>query len=272
MPKSENTFGKKSNFPFEIYTIKKCIPQSWLDTNKNRSTRDIDIKTILSTTYQIPGFGNKKLVDLNSKDLYSMLLKSEDYDDSVIIQKSMSYWDKKFPCVDIDFDMWFDVIINNKYSPRKTLDFNWRILHGQINTENKLSYMNFSTGICTICRMENENVEHLLVTCNNLETIWKKINDIIVLFTKERLTHFNKIVGFLRDEDNFHIVNTVLSIVRWIIWKRRCLFKYDNKWLDEKGLWLWIKHEVQIHINLLLCGNVTDNKNVLLEFDNIFKA
>ena len=86
-------------------------------------------KDVLERKFRI----GKSLVDLSAKDMYIILMFTND-----IKPKSIDYWLHKYPEVNIDFDQWLKMINMQKLMQRKSLDFDWRIFHGYINTEIKL--------------------------------------------------------------------------------------------------------------------------------------
>ena len=65
---------------------------------------------------------------------------------NAVKSKSIDYWLHKYPEVNIDFDKWFKMNNMQKLGQRKSLDFNWRIFHGHVNTEIKLEKMKLSDG------------------------------------------------------------------------------------------------------------------------------
>ena len=148
--------------------------------------------------------------------------------------KSKTYWSKKFPEATIDFEKWIQVNMTNKFLPNKIKDFNWKIFHGLVNTGSKLKLMNFSDGTCKVCRNGTiENVEHLIYDCNTSKLIWLNIQNISREWLKKRDFVLNKlrtITGFWEQEvDNDSLIlNTLLGLVRFYIWKKRCEAQYDN--------------------------------------------
>ena len=120
--------------------------------------------------FQIPGGGQKPLCTLSAKGIYKILLNSTDMG-----VRSKEYWSDKFRdfTAIIDWEIWFHVNFINVCMPRKCRDFNWKLFHGCINTEMRLKQMTFSNGICKMCGIHDENVEHLLYTCSKLSGIWE---------------------------------------------------------------------------------------------------
>ena len=261
----QNKVRQKAGLTFELYSIKKNLPKEWWKAKEktvNMVNKHSDLDSILNTTFVVPMIGKKKLLELTSGDMYKLFMSTNQ-----IVVKPVMYWKNKFMDIEIDFDKWYTCNFMNKLSPRKCIDFNWRIFHGQVNTESKLKKMNFSDGMCKLCMEFNENVEHIIIDCQHVKGIWQNIETLIsvILESDTELTRFNIMAGYLIDGFNYGIVNMMLSVARWLIWKRRCIFKYDGKYINIIGLEKWIQQEISEHINVLMLSSCVKNKE-LLEF------
>ena len=93
--------------------------------------------------------------------------------------KPIQYWKYKYPEENTNFDKWLKVMHMDKLCQRKSLDFNWRIFHGHINTEIILEKMRLSDGFCKLCNIEKENVDHILVHCKESASVWHKIQQLV---------------------------------------------------------------------------------------------
>ena len=155
--------------------------------------------------------------------------------------------------------------------PRKCKDFNWKLFHGQINTENRLCKMQYSDGSCKVCS-NVENVEHILTTCSGLDTIWNVTECIIKnhIDSGFAITYTDKMAGYFKMSKGTEFINVLLSITRWVIWKRRNNIKYDAMDTDiQKGISM-LKEEVKIHINNL--KRITRSKlNIKNSFQKILE-
>ena len=152
-------------------------------------------KDVLERKFRIPGGREKSLVDLSAKDMYTILMFTND-----IKPKSIDYWLHKYPEVNIDFDQWFKMINMQKLGQRKSLDFNWRIFHGHINTEIKLEKMKLSDGYCKLCNTAKENLDHILIKCSHIPDVWVRIKQIVYFLGEtDYMTDFNKIDNWLHE-------------------------------------------------------------------------
>jgi hypothetical protein len=123
--------------------------------------------------------------------------------------------------------------------------------------------MNFSDGLCTICKVGQENVDHLLLFCQDTKPVWTNIENIIARFLDKdfKLSYKNIICGILEQTFEADLLNLILSITRYIIWKRRNRAKYENSIISAKSCNIWINTEIKYHIRTLLCSkNITNNR------------
>ncbi len=228
-----NKIQIKAGFMFEIHSIKKVFTKSVLSNNgKKKECYDM-LKAILEMTFEVPTIGYKKLYDLTSSDMYKIFTLG-----SSVELKSTYYWISKFPNENIDFDRWYKLNFTSKLCPRECLDFNWRVFHNLVNVEVRLEKMNYSDGICLLCGQEKENISHLLVYCEMVTDIWEDISVMIneVFNIDLLLNDFHKIVGLLEIGTKNEVINMIISIVRWNIWKRRCDYKYDKTYTKTDSL------------------------------------
>ena len=246
---------RKAGIIFEIATIKKCI-SSCCYTKSYLQNYYQNVTEILNMVFEVPTVGYKKLSELTSADIYKIFTISINSN-----IKSENYWANKFPQQELNFDDWYKYNFKNKLCPRKCLDFNWRIFLGQINTEKKLRHMSYSNGQCKLCKTSEENFEHLLIGCCKTNGIWYFVQSLFANIGIEWETNkFEIISGIQNDNIDSDIMNMILSISRWIIWKRRCLNKYDDKFIGINELKKWIKSEVKHHIHdLLKCEFICKN-------------
>ena len=150
---------------------------------------------ILDYVINIPNSETKTLKDMSSKDIYNVFNLS-----NPPIIPSHNYWSEKFDNDDINWDSWYEVNIINKYSPRPCKSFNFRVLHGEVNTESVLKHFrhangqHYSDGICLMCHPNRhadtssqsstssgieESLEHLLFYCPDSRKIWKIIQSLL---------------------------------------------------------------------------------------------
>ena len=157
--------------------------------------------------------------------------------------------------------MWYRKLFVCKMMPRKVLDFNWRIFHGQIVTEKRLISMKLSDGKCTLCMSNVEDVTHLFVKCPSHKSLWKYVTLILKAFDIPELQEFNMIVGFLDENAIFDIVNTILSMTRWIIWKRRCSSKFEKNHKETINIVYEFRYTIKKHFETVLLSKIISDKH-----------
>ena len=136
--------------------------------------------------------------------------------------------------------------------PRKALVFNWRIFVGQVITEKIRVKFGYSRGFCSICKIDFEDLDHLIVYCPSVKPVWEFISILFDSLGFPSLTHFNKIVGLIDEKDRNNICNVILSIVRWQIWKRRCDILYNKSFVPTISVTLVVKLALKAHFEILI--------------------
>jgi len=242
-----NSLEIKSGFLFEIQTIKVCFLKGCF----NIASGDIPNKSILKSKFRLPNGNLKTLDELSTKELYYILLPSK-----TVQIPSKLYWANKFEGVDINWKYWFKMNFDNKQLPRGCKDFNWKVFHGQINCESRLQRMSLSDGKCRICCVKVENMVHLLYECDGISEIWTDIEGIIndLIYDKNiKIDLFVIFPGLLdvNNEEESKLVNVILSITRWEIWKRRNLNRYENVIIPIPIIISRIRYNIKQHILLL---------------------
>ena len=238
----------KAGYIFEIQTIKSCFKQGCLkDVKSNEESRPHDFD-ILNATFRLPNGLHKTLDKLSSKDLYSIIL----FNRSVHIASKL-YWLQKFDNIENKWTTWFQMNLVNNLLPRQCKDFNWKLFHGQINTESRLQRMSLSDGRCKICCIHVEKLDHLLYECDGIAKIWQEIQNIVSRVFDIHLTIdlLCVLAGVLKDDKECELVNVLLSITRWEIWKRRNTNKYDNMLIPIDVTIYRIKYQIKQHVQLI---------------------
>ncbi len=97
----------------------------------------------------------------------------------------------------------------------------------------------YSNGKCKFCEIEDETLENLVYDYETLDGIWEhvegKLNDANI---KLKIQYRDIILGVTKSNNkglvtnNRHTLNKVISIVKWIIWKRINSLRYEEKRLN----------------------------------------
>ena len=140
-------------------------------------------RAISDTTFRLPNGLHKPLNKLSSKDLSRIIL----YDRTVQIPSKL-YWLHKFYNIDNKWMVWFEMNLVNGLLLMQCRDFNWKLFHGQINTESRLQRMSLWDGECKICCIHVENLDHLLYECEGVVKVWEEIQNIVITAFNINLT------------------------------------------------------------------------------------
>ena len=165
----------------------------------------------------------------------------------------------------------------NKLTPRKTKDFNWRLLHGLVNTEKKLKAMKLSDGLCKMCnRGVVEDINHLLYDCQNAKELWGIMEQIVTTWLNEPfiIQEIQALTGvwnneYMNVDNKILIINTLLSICRHHIWRRRCSIKYGNEQINQTQNKKLLKWRIIEHLDLLIQSNTMSSSAMSGELKEI---
>ena len=260
---------QRASLFFDVKRLQASLPNSWLQIKNPKVNNGSDKAEIKILNMQFGDHQNRtEFQRLGNKEMYNILLLSKKTE-----IRSKQYWQHKFKDIDIDFDMMYKSSFNNFIIPRKCVDFNWKCFHGNIATETKLLKMKFSNGLCKLCEIDIENLEHLLFNCTKLKDIWKNINEKVKPVCNYDIDRFVVMMGVHSKDANAVIINMIVSISRWIIWKRRNLFKFQNEFTNAKKLYEWIEHEINEHCKVLIkCKKVKKDQKVLRKLEQIMNV
>ena len=220
----------KTNWRQRYNKIKISIPNSWVSILRETCTSEpACISFCINQNLQI--YMNGKYVEpdkLKLKFLHNFLL------DGTYQPKCQIKWNTLLN-KDFDWKMIWRTSLETPCS-NKEKQFHWKLLHNAIFTEHRLQLMNFSDGVCHLCKIETEDVKHLFVLCSVSKEIIRRlkneINNIInMYFDCSILLHsWANITGYSNNNKIIRIfVNFILHIFKWEIWKIRNLMKHENK-------------------------------------------
>ena len=115
--------------------------------------------------------------------------------------------------------------------------------------------MNLSDGICSLCLLEIEDIEHIFCKCNVFSGVWAFTESLLINLGITELTNLNKISGIFHGCHEFDVTNMILSITRWIIWKGRCSKKYGEL-LTISSVKFELSNTIYKHIQMLLNSKI----------------
>ena len=149
--------------------------------------------------------------------------------------QSEIYWEGKYG--PIDWKQMYNMLWCTNVD-RKIIDFQWKCINGAVMTEQRLMRFSNSTGICLLCGIEQENLSHILIDCDSQGDFWKEV---IQCVRRNVDNYIFKEMDVMLVNNESHIVNWFFMNAKWIMWKRRCITKFDNVWIGETALIKWYK-------------------------------
>ena len=248
----------KAGFFFEFHTIKKFFPLEQVQDKDEVDVENHDKQLILEYKFQLPDGSQKALKDLTSKELYNIFLHHKK---PPILSKT--YWETyAFPGATFNWDSWYKYNFNNRLTPRKVIDFNWKAFYNLIYFESKLRQMNCSDGLCRICHVETENFEHMLISCIYRWKIWKIIEKVIQhsIANGFSISKLEALCGTFPDDlqdDNVSIINMILGMTRYHLYLMRNLTKKEGKHISFTECYIRLRYYLTSHIELLLLSKHT---------------
>ena len=238
-----------------LYTNKviAALPKKWINTLRKKEEDCIK----LTNQKSIPL--HEKLSNITSKIMYETLQKEGDK------TRWQISWEDKYGALQWDK---INSSMKNKLSDRKCIDVHWKSLNFGLNTEEKLAKMKLSNGKCMSCTIEEETVEHLFHECELIERTWSVINEICHNIWDTNIDDIMSVIftKFSKDKPHhvYEVMQYIILSVKWIIWKRRNIVKYDDRWISAKETEQWVTSYLRKRTELLIKMNIKENiKNEL---------
>lgn len=158
-------------------------------------------------------------------------------------------------------------------------DFQWKIIHRIIYTEQRLQVMNRSNGICHLCNIETETLPHLFFKCNYTTQLLDLIqntlyNNTIFDLTTPLNTINEEIMMFGDVSVNLTTApfNTIITTTKWVIWKVRNIKKFQNKSTTPTSALIIIRRILKENIYLhLKVTPGTKNLSVISKYKALFQ-
>ena len=141
--------------------------------------------------------------------------------------------------------------------------------------ESKLRRMNCSDGICKVCHLETENLEHMLMSCLYRRKIWKLVENVIQCSfgNNYNISKLEALCGILPEDlqnNDISIINMILGMTRYHLYLMRNIMKKEEKYVSFTECYIRLRYYITSHIKLLLISKYTvqDVKDKLNEVLN----
>ncbi len=257
----QDKVSDKGSLILKLNKIVQAIPKLWRDTLKTGTPQ---IQTVREQDMQdeIVCVDN---VHVSRKALCKRLLPVQ------YLSRCELYWQQKFGEVE-----WQKIYIHGTQSnpllDRKLKEFKWKVINKCLTTENKLKHFVDSTGICKLCGIESEDVEHMLIDCDSLGEYWnfvklifRRLCDVVIMHER---SFYLGIYDFDIETNTEHVLNWILEEAKWIVWKRRCAIRYDDVWWTDIQMVHMLKQRLSDR-NTVLRAQVKINEYVQALLDII---
>ena len=133
-----------------------------------------------------------------------------------------------------------------------------------------------SNGQCNFCKNEIESLKHLLYRCHNIKHVLDELKHIFnsiyennIVFVEENL-----IIGVYDGEitEDLLLMNLVICILQWIIWKTRNYIKYNKSIYREAIVNTNLKKwsNIQMMIKNTEVGNLYNIRKLQLLLDTLW--
>ena len=251
----------RSNIMFELRIIRKAIPTEWFMKLGNKINHNLNEEPLLNEINLERSL--LRTSNITAKCIYDKLVSFHS-----VSNKSKPYWEHKLGVTNVDWELIFLQIFNNKLLPRKIHDFNWKIFYGCLPIESRLHTMRLSDGFCKLCNAGLETLEHLFYSCSKLNNIWGKLNRIVNFgFDTDTTLDYKMIILGEQSEISVinHTINMLVSMLKWEIWLRRNEYIFENVYKSTETLWKTFGYNTKSHCKTLIWSKHITKKMAGLE-------
>ena len=116
--------------------------------------------------------------------------------------------------------------------------------------------MGKSNGQCHFCKNEIESLMHLFYMCHKIKHVLDELKHIFnSIFEKNIvLVEENLIIGVYEGEitEDLLLMNLVICILQWVIWKTRNYIKYNKSTYREAIVITNLKKELRSNIQMII--------------------
>ena len=207
--------GMKRKELLMIIDICNAIPEDFKDERAGNKFQHVDLVTY---DIELKVLGQKiKLSDIHSRKIYELLVKD--------LQKSYSM---KIEDGESSFDYTDEEVSEIFVRPRHTTilskhrEFQYKLLHGVIYTKVQLLKFGFvGDNWCSFCQKEKETYIHVFLHCEKVKEIWKHVIAYYDLMEIRNLDWRDVFVGLSGNSVRVKFVNSVIIMLKYIIYKSR---------------------------------------------------
>jgi len=124
--------------------------------------------------------------------------------------------------------------------------------------------MNMSNGKCHLCQVDNNNetLQHLFFQCLSAKIIVKEMEDLLKRFDLEIPRKFREkdiILGYQEGDSLDNIINIIIYIFKWALWKSRNKIKHSGINLGYHVIRITWRRNLYDNLDFLLKTNILNN-------------
>ena len=233
--KSEHEILKQLNnqnsWMTDYLALRQAIPANWIKILKDYTVTQKASNLTISDTDNIL-INNKSISKCTNKEILGIL--QEKYSQP----KCINYWNKKTG-KDQQWDKIWETLQNNTCI-NKVKQFQWKSLHNVINTKHRLRKMNKGDGKCPLCKIHQEDQQHLFEKCVKIQPVKNKLNEKIKEINRNidlnwEIIMFGHCEGLNKVESS--AMAKIIYIYKWEIWKNRNQKIFENKYDNFNITW-----------------------------------
>ena len=207
--------GMESDDLLWIHDIFKVIPGIVKDITKLAEVQQVDIlnyNMVLNICSQKINFEGMK-----SRRMYEYLIK--DLQNSYRLQ--ITDGERNFDYSDKELKQIFGRLRSTTLI-MKQREFQFKLLHCAIYTKEKLMKFGFvQNNLCSFCQQEIETYAHLFLSCQKVKEMWQGIIQNLDLIEISNMDWKDIFVGLLGNSIRIKCVNTLIIIVKYLLFKSR---------------------------------------------------
>ncbi len=245
--------NREHNF-LKLHRYVGAVPRKWKDVLKSGGNTIVRYQHFLTMCLRA---GEVNLENCVLKDICRLLACD------VIRSDVEKYWEGAFGLID-----WSAVYLIQQCHllERKVRDFRWLVINKGLTTEAKLKHFTESNGMCKLCDLESEDERHIVIDCETLGNFWSHI--FVALRKIDGVNFQIQDSLFVCSTEQSDLVNVIIEEAKWQVWKRRCLIRYENMWIDEAQMLGRLKTHLLLRKEVLI--NTKHKNNEYIEKLNLF--
>ena len=203
----------KRNWISEMTSLKQAIPNSWKVLLKSESSRKSKVKTNLSLKLRLAKGTCIKLENITNKIMHKEFVQHKFSNPYV-----HTYWNSYFNKIII----WENVYnFLHKLDDNRIKQFKFKLIHKIVPSKQiRFVWKISSNPNCNFCN-EIENYQHLFIDCNQNNTFWQKITNLLTYcgISNNVKSLNNIIIGYKVDTPEYHDINKIFALIGFSIYK-----------------------------------------------------